>query len=44
MTDRVNEEYGWNQDLPMSLLDKIKSDEEIHAEQRRGSEERHAID
>jgi hypothetical protein len=26
MTDRVNEEYGWNQDLPMSLLDKIKSD------------------
>ena len=26
MTDRDNEEYGWNQDLPMSLLDKIKSD------------------
>ena len=26
MTDRVDEEYGWNQDLPMSLLDKIKAD------------------
>jgi uncharacterized protein YqeY len=26
MTDRANEAYGWNQDLPMSLLDKIKAD------------------
>ena len=26
MTDRVNEEYGWNQDLTMSLLVKIKAD------------------
>ena len=26
MTDRVNEEYGWNQDMPISLLDKIKAD------------------
>lgn len=26
MADRVDEEYGWNQELPMSLLDKIKAD------------------
>jgi hypothetical protein len=26
MTDRVDEEYGWNQDSSMSLLDKIKAD------------------
>ena len=26
MTDRVNQEYGWNQDSPVSLLDKIKAD------------------
>ena len=26
MTDRADEEYGWNQDLAMSLLDKIKAD------------------
>jgi uncharacterized protein YqeY len=26
MTDRVNEEYGWNQDSSISLLDKIKAD------------------
>jgi uncharacterized protein YqeY len=26
MTDRVDEEYGWHQDLPMSLLDKIRAD------------------
>jgi len=26
MTDRVNDGYGWNQGLPMSLLDKIKAD------------------